>query len=255
MDNIEDLQLDPANLSEITINGTVVPMFEQFDRRWYLLIALFRALDFPEAGLSSLPTKLGSQFGDSGEFLKYKDIWYGTVNGLSLYVEDLRIFQYSPTGSSKDKQTARVRQLILNQWLPSLEGGDGTTVTAEGSIECESNADAVPLPTETNNEQAPMNGEKPEPMDMPAAKPAGIDMGLFERLRNNLLDRVPYIASRLSIPSNVPMAWKLFAVMAVGYLYGSEPIIRPQDDSDGIWGQEQCLCMSEVIRRSLLFGQ
>lgn len=255
MDDTEGMRLDPANLSAITINGTTVPVFEQSGRRWYQLITLLKALEFPEAGLSSLPTKLGSQFGDGEEFLKYKDTWYGTAEGLSLYVEDLRIFQYSPTGSSKDKQTARVRQLILQQWLPSLGGGGGTTATAEGSIECESNANAVPLPTETNNEQAPTNGEKPEPMDMPAAKPEGIDMGLFERLYDNLLGRIPYMSSYLSIPSNAPMAWKLFAVMAVGYLYGSEPIIRPQDDSDGIWGQEQYLCVSEAIRRSLLFGR
>ena len=34
---------------------TTVPMFEQSGRRWYQLIALFRALGFPESGIGSLP--------------------------------------------------------------------------------------------------------------------------------------------------------------------------------------------------------
>ena len=255
MDDTEGMRLDPANLSAITINGTTVPVFEQSGRRWYQLITLLKALEFPEAGLSSLPTKLGSQFGDGEEFLKYKDTWYGTAEGLSLYMEDLRIFQYLPTGSSKDKQTARVRQLILQQWLPSLGGGGGTTATAEGSIECESNANAVPLPTETNNEQAPTNGEKPEPMDMPTAKLGAIDLALFDRMYDNLSARIPYLASRLPISNNASAGEKMFAVLTVGFLYPNELIVRPQDDSDGIWGQEQFLCMSEAIRRSMLFGQ
>ena len=253
MDNTEGMWLDPANLSEITINGTVVPICEQFGRRWYQLVTLLRALEFPEAGLGGLPGKIGSQFCDSGEFLKCKDIWYGTANGLSKYAKDLDIYQYSPTGNPKDKQTARVRQLILYHWLPSFDDGSGTAEQApENGMEYESNTDAVPPPAETGNERIPPDDI--EPVDMPAAKPAGIDMGLFERMYDNLLDRVPYMASCLSIPSNTSMAWKLFAVMAAGYLRGSEPIMRPQNDSDGVWGQEQCLCVSEAIRRSLLFG-
>lgn len=246
MNDTEGMQLDPANLSEITINGAVVPMFEQFGRRWYQLITLFRALEFPEAGLGGLPTKIGNQFWNSGEFLKYKDTWYGTAEGLSLYAEDLRIYQSLPTGSPKDKQTARVRQLILNQWLPSLVGGGGSTATAEGAIECESNADTVPLPT---------NDEKPEPMDMPTAKLAGIDIGLFDRMYDNLSARIPYLASCLSISNNASAGEKMFAVLTMGFLHPNEPIMRPQDDSDGVWGQEEYLYASEAIRRSLLFGQ
>ena len=97
MNDTEGLQLDPANLSEITINGTMVPMFKQFGKQWYQLITLLRALEFPETGFGGLPTKIGNQFWDSGEFLKYKDIWYGTAKGLSLYAEDLQTYQYSPS--------------------------------------------------------------------------------------------------------------------------------------------------------------
>ena len=43
MNDTEGLQLDPANLSEITINGTMVPMFKQFGKQWYQLITLLRA--------------------------------------------------------------------------------------------------------------------------------------------------------------------------------------------------------------------
>lgn len=254
MNDTEGLQLDPANLSEITINGTMVPMFKQFGKQWYQLITLLRALEFPETGFGGLPTKIGNQFWDSGEFLKYKDIWYGTAKGLSLYAEDLQVYQYLPTGSPKDKHTARVRQTILNQWLPSLDDGSGTAEQApENGMEYESNTDAVPPPAETGNERIPPDDI--EPVDMPTVKPTGIDMGLFERLYNNLLERVPYMASCLSIPSDASMAWKLFAVMAVGYLRGSEPIVRPQNDSDGVWGQDEYLHVSEAIRRSLLFGQ
>ena len=91
-------------------DGTMVPMFKQFGKQWYQLITLLRALEFPETGFGGLPTKIGNQFWDSGEFLKYKDIWYGTAKGLSLYAEDLQTYQYSPTGSPKDKHTARIRQ-------------------------------------------------------------------------------------------------------------------------------------------------
>lgn len=134
-----------------------------------------------------------------------------------------------------------------------MADGNGTTEQApENGMEYESNTGAVPPPEETGNERIPPDDiEISKSVDMPA----GIDMGLFERLYDNLLDRVPYMASCLSIPSDTSMAWKLFAVMAAGYLRGSEPIMRPQNDSDGIWGQEQCLCMSEAIRRSMLFGQ
>lgn len=47
----------------------------------------------------------------------------------------------------------------------------------------------------------------------------------------------------------------MFAVVTTGFLHPNERIMRPQDDSDGVWRQEQCLCVSEAIRRSLLFGQ
>ena len=147
MNDTEGLQLDPANLSEITINGTMVPMFKQFGKQWYQLITLLRALEFPETGFGGLPTKIGNQFWDSGEFLKYKDIWYGTAKGLSLYAEDLQTYQYSPTGSPKDKHTARIRQTILNQWLPRLNNSSGTAEQApENGMEYESNTDAVPPP-------------------------------------------------------------------------------------------------------------
>lgn len=247
MNDTEGLQLDPANLSEITINGTMVPMFKQFGKQWYQLITLLRALEFPETGFGGLPTKIGNQFWDSGEFLKYKDIWYGTAKGLSLYAEDLQTYQYSPTGSPKDKHTARIRQTILNQWLPRLNNSSGTAEQApENGMEYESNTDDAPLPAKTNNEQAATNDEKPEP--------AGIDMGLFDRMYDNLSARIPYLASCLSISNSALAGEKMFAVLAMGYLRGSEPIMRPQNDSDGVWGQEQCLCVSEAIRRSLLFG-
>ena len=248
MSDTEGLQLDPANLSEITINGTMVPMFKQFGKQWYQLITLLRALEFPETGFGGLPTKIGNQFWDSGEFLKYKDIWYGTAKGLSLYAEDLQTYQYSPTGSPKDKHTARIRQTILNQWLPRLNNSSGTAEQApENGMEYESNTDDAPLPAKTNNEQAATNDEKPEP--------AGIDMGLFDRMYDNLSARIPYLASCLSISNSALAGEKMFAVLAMGYLRGSERIMRPQDDSDGMWGQDEHLCVSEAIRRSMLFGQ
>ena len=93
MNDTEGLQLDPANLSEITINGTMVPMFKQFGKQWYQLITLLRALEFPETGFGGLPTKIGNQFWDSGEFLKYKDIWYGTAKGLRKICKHTSIHQ------------------------------------------------------------------------------------------------------------------------------------------------------------------
>lgn len=265
MDITEDMWLDPANLSETTINGAVVPIFDQYGKRWYQLLTLLKALEFPEEGLSGLPTKIGNMFEYSGEFLKYKDIWYGTADGLLLYEDYLRIYQYSPTGSYQNKQTAHIRQLILKQWLFSMESGDSTPGTADGDGTAEqapkndtgneSNANDVSIPTETGNEQgSPEDAESSKPMEM-ATKPAGIDMALFERLYDNLLDRVPYMASCLSIPSDVSVAWKLFAVMAMGYLHGSEHITRPQNDFDGIWGQEQHLCVADAVRRSMLYGK
>ena len=114
-------------------------------------------------------------------------------------------------------------------------------------MEYESNTDDAPLPAKTNNEQAATNDEKPEP--------AGIDMGLFDRMYDNLSARIPYLASCLSISNSALAGEKMFAVLAMGYLRGSEPIMRPQDDSDGMWGQDEHLCVSEAIRRSMLFGQ
>ena len=80
-------------------------------------------------------------------------------------------------------------------------------------------------------------------------------MGLFDRMYDNLSARIPYLASCLSISNSALAGEKMFAVLAMGYLRGSEPIMRPQDDSDGMWGQDEHLCVSEAIRRSMLFGQ
>lgn len=265
MNDTEGLLPDSLVMFGITINGILVPYFDQSDdRRWYQLAALFRALELQESGVGSLSSKPGNLFPESGEFQKINEIWYGTAEGLSLYADYLYRSQFNLT-YGPSRETAQIRSQVITQWLSSLDDdgdapgtadGNGTVEQApENGMEYKSNADAVTPSTETNNEQIPTNDEKPEPMNMPAAKPAGIDMGLFERLYDNLLGRVPYMASCLSIPSDVSMAWKLFAVMAAGYLRGSEPIMRPQNDSDGIWGQEQYLCVSEAIRRSLLFGQ
>ena len=258
MDSIEDMQLDFLDLFGVMVNGTEVPAFDQSGRRWYRLSALFQALELQGVGDGSLSSKPGNLFPNSGEFQKHKGIWYGSTEGLSQFANYLYRSQLWLT-NDQDKETAQTRFLVITQWLSSVDNGGGTPGTAEQAPENgmahETNANAYPPPAETGNERIPPDDiEISKPVDMPAAKPTGIDMALFERLYSNLQDRVPYMASCLSIPSNTSMAWKLFAVMAAGYLRGSEPIMRPQNDSDGVWGQEQCLCVSEAIRRSLLFG-
>ena len=120
MNSMESKWLASLGLSGTSVNETTVPMFEQSGRRWYQLIALFRALGFPESGIGSLPTKIGYKFDDSGEFQKYQDTWYGTASGLSLYVEYLCMYQYSPTASEQNKELARTRAVCLQQWLSSI---------------------------------------------------------------------------------------------------------------------------------------
>lgn len=254
MDSTEGVLLDSLNLFGITVNGTEVSVIEQSGRRWYRLPDLFHALGLQGVGNGGLSSKPGNLFPDSEEFQKYKGIWYGTTEGLSMYAEHLHKSQFELT-YSLDKETAQARFLVITQWLSYLDDGGDAPGTAEGPMEYESNADAVPLPTETNNEQIPTNDEKPEPMDMPTAKMGAIDLALFDRLYDNLLARISYLASCLPISNHASAGEKMFAVLAVGLLYPNEPIMRPQNDSDGIWGQEQFLCMSEAIRRSMLFGQ
>ena len=264
MDSIEDMQLDFLDLFGVMVNGTEVPAFDQSGRRWYRLSALFQALELQGVGDGSLSSKPGNLFPNSGEFQKHKGIWYGSTEGLSQFANYLYRSQLWLT-NDQDKETAQTRFLVITQWLSGVDDGGGTPDTEDGNgtaeqalengMAHETNANAYPPPAETGNERIPPDDiEISKPVDMPAAKPTGIDMALFERLYSNLQDRVPYIASCLSIPSDASAAWKLFAVMAAGYLRGSEPIMRPQNDSDGVWGQEQCLCVSEAIRRSLLFG-
>ena len=264
MDSIEDMQLDFLDLFGVMVNGTEVPAFDQSGRRWYRLSALFQALELQGVGDGSLSSKPGNLF-PNGEFQKHKGIWYGSTEGLSQFANYLYRSQLWLT-NDQDKETAQTRFLVITQWLSGVDDGGGTPDTEDGNgtaeqalengMAHETNANAYPPPAETGNERIPSDDvEISKPVDMPTVKPTGIDMGLFERLYNNLLERVPYMASCLSIPSDASMAWKLFAVMAVGYLRGSEPIVRPQNDSDGVWGQDEYLHVSEAIRRSLLFGQ
>ena len=259
MDSIEDMQLDFLDLFGVMVNGTEVPAFDQSGRRWYRLSALFQALELQGVGDGSLSSKPGNLFSNSGEFQKHKGIWYGSTEGLSQFANYLYRSQLWLT-NDQDKETAQTRFLVITQWLSSVDNGGGTPGTAEQALENgmahETNANAYPPPAETGNERIPSDDvEISKPVDMPTVKPTGIDMGLFDRMYDNLSARIPYLASCLSISNSALAGEKMFAVLAMGYLRGSEPIMRPQDDSDGMWGQDEHLCVSEAIRRSMLFGQ
>lgn len=255
--------LDPFG---IEVNGIAVSAFEVSGHRWYQLAGLFQALGLQVVGAGGLSAKPGNLFPDSEEFKKFKDTWYGTAEGLYLFANHLYKSKFWLT-NEQDRETAQTRSRVILEWLSSLDSSAGTpdatdeSGTAEqmleNGMEYESNADAESLPMEAGNELIlPVDDvEISKPMDMPTTKSAGIDMALFDRMYDNLAARIPYLASCLSIPSDASAGEKMFAVLTIGFLHPNERIMRPQDDSDGLWGQEEYLHVSEAVRRSILFGQ
>lgn len=238
MDDTEGMCPDLADLFGAEVNGTTVTAFNLSGSQWYQLGVLFRALDFPEVNLGGLASKVGKLFHDSGEFQKYKGTWYGTVKGLSAYVDYLGKHQLE-LNNSLDRETAHIRCLILTNWLADVCGAPAEA----GGLSA--------YPQECNAGTAPLDNES-DPGAAIGSRTLAFDMAIFDRLRDNLLSRIPDLAASLPIADAVPLEQKLFAVMAMSVLCPDRRVDRPGSDSAGIWQCEDSISIADAVHRSMV---
>lgn len=209
MDSMERKWLASRGLSGVTVNGTTVPVLERSGRWWYQLIALFRALGFPEAGISGLPTKIGYEYYDSGEFGKYQDTWYGTAVGLSMFVDYLCMYQCSPTACYENKERARTRADLLQQWLSSIAGvpsepfgpedGENSLQSEDGSVHDTS------MPAETVVEgNSPPDAEQDAEVENAVSASMVPDRPVFHTMMDNLLERTGLLCNAFGIDRTLP---------------------------------------------------
>lgn len=229
MDDTEDMLPDSIDLFSIEINGTTVPIFDWSGKRWYQLAALFRALGLHITGTGYPASKVGNMFFESGEFQQLKYIWFGTVEGLSLFADHLRECRLTLT-TSRDREVASIRFRILSQWLSDVskeplepsdpEDDENSPWPEDGSAnDTPSSAEAA---TEGN---VPPDAVQDAEAAMCAAKSQMVSDGPVARaMMDNLLARVDSLCGVFGIDRSLPRDEKLVHIVWLLVFHGHDSV-------------------------------
>lgn len=225
MYDTEELCLDPEDIHIVNVDGTAVPAFEYAGRMWYQLAALFRALELQEAGYGGLSARAGNLICDSGEALKYKDTWYGTIKGLHIFADRLHKDQCLYVNSIYE-ETAGIRYQAIMQWLSSVAGAD----VPNGDEKLPQREDGAANDTPSSAEAATEGNVPPDAVQdaeaaMCAAKSPMVSDGPVARaMMDNLLARVDSLCGVFGIDRSLPRDEKLVHIVWLLVFHGHDSV-------------------------------
>lgn len=228
MYDTEELWLDPEDMHIVNVDGTAVPAVEHSGRMWYQLAALFRALELQEAGYGGLSAQAGNLICNSGEALKYKDAWYGTIKGLRMFADRLHKDQCLHVNSIY-RETAGIRYQAIMQWLSSVAGADvpnddeelpqreyEVVDDAPSSVEADADAD-VPPDTVPDKQIVIRTARNSLLSDGPALR----------MMMDNLLDRVDLLGEILGIDQSLSREKRLAQIVWLLLFHNHDIIDSP----------------------------
>lgn len=234
MNDTEDLLPDSIDLFGVKINGITVPVFDWSGKRWYQLTTLFRALGLHVTGTGYPASKAGNMFFESGEFQQLKYIWFGTVEGLSLFADHLRECQLTLT-TRQCRKVAGIRFRILSKWLSDVSGAPlepSNPEDDENSLlpEDESANDTLSSVEAVADESVPPDVVQDAESAMCAAKSPIVPEGPVARaMMDNLLTRVDSLCGVFGIDRNLPRDEKLARIIWLLMFHSHDsvdPLIR-----------------------------
>lgn len=228
MCDTEELWLDPENMHIVNVDGTAVPAFEYAGRMWYQLAALFRALELQEAGYGGLSARAGNLICDSGEALKYKEAWYGTIKGLHIFADRLYKDQYLYVNSIY-KETAGIRYQAIMQWLSSVAGADVPNDNEELPQREDEAVDDVPSSVEADAEEdVPPDTVPDAQIVIRTARNSLLSDGpALRMMMDNLLDRVDLLGEILGIDQSLSREKRLAQIVWLLLFHNHDIIDSP----------------------------